>query len=193
MKVAVSEGPAFFIRTDYLLHVAPNALCAGAEFAEADNDDILDAGFCYAAERKAVSYLTRTEQSRFILTKKLLAKKIELKYILRALDYLEKIGLLSDARYARAWLTARKIHHCEGRTRLAAELASRGVSQHVARSALDNFFAENSEHELCCRALEKCLRQNKSREKIYARLSQLGFSQKLIKHAFEHLPIQDKR
>lgn len=183
MKIAVAEGPAFFIRTDYLLRVAPDAICIGAEFAEADNDDILDAGFCYAAERKAAAYLARAEQSRFMLTKKLLAKKIERKYVESALDYLENVGLLSDERYARAWLAARKIHHCEGRTRLASELASRGISQHIARYALDKFFEEYSEEAQCMRALEKCLRQNISNEKIYARLVRLGFSQKAIKQA----------
>jgi len=65
------EGPAFFIREAYLTHVVPETICCGSVFFGEDEEDIIDAGFCYAAESKALSYLARAEQSRFNLARKL--------------------------------------------------------------------------------------------------------------------------
>jgi len=153
-------------------------LCVGE-----DEEDIIDAGFCYVAESKALSYLARAEQSRFNLTRKLGAKGIERRCIEKVLDYLEREGLLSDARFARAWLNTRKINHSEGRARLSSELAFRGIARDVADAALDEFFSENSEEAICKKALEKCRLRRMREDKIINYLRQHGFSQKTIRSA----------
>lgn len=181
MKITTEAGPAFFIREDYLTRVDPEAIFAGSVFSGEDEEDIIDAGFCYAAESKALSYLARAEQSRFNLARKLGAKGIEKRYAEKALDYLERKGWLSDARFSRAWLDARKINHLEGRSRLASELAFRGVARAVADAALDEFFSENSEETLCKKAFEKCRRRRMSEDKIINYLRRHGFSQKTIR------------
>ena len=183
IKITTEEGPAFFIRKAYLTHVAPEAICCGSVFSGEDEEDIIDAGFCYAAESKALSYLARAEQSRFNLTRKLGAKGIEKRHIEKVLDYLEREGSLSDTRFSRAWLNARKINHLEGRSRLASELAFRGVARDVADAALDEFFSENSEEAICKKALEKCNRRRMREDKIIAYLMRHGFSQKTIRAA----------
>ncbi|MGI5107835.1 RecX family transcriptional regulator [Treponema socranskii] len=183
IKITTEEGPAFFIRKAYLTHLAPEAIASGSVFSGEDEEDIIDAGFCYAAESKALSYLARAEQSRFNLTRKLGAKGIEKRHIENALDYLEREGSLSDTRFARAWLDTRKINHTEGRSRLASELAFRGISREVADAALDEFFSENSEEEICKKALEKCKRRRMREDKIINYLRQHGFSQKTIRSA----------
>ena len=183
IKITTEEGPAFFIRKAYLTHVAPEAISSGSVFSGEDEEDIIDAGFCYAAESKALSYLARAEQSRFNLTRKLGAKGIEKRHIENALDYLEREGSLSDTRFARAWLDTRKINHTEGRSRLASELAFRGIAREVADAALDEFFSENSEEEICKKALEKCKRRRMREDKIINYLRQHGFSQKTIRSA----------
>ena len=98
-----------------------------------------------------------------------------------ALDYLEKRGYLSDARYARAWLHDRRINHFEGRTKLAGELAARGIEREVAAAALDEFFTENDETEICRKAYEKFTRHGKDGEKLVAAMMRAGFSYKMIK------------
>ena len=183
IKITTEEGPAFFIRKAYLTHLAPEAISSGSVFSGEDEEDIIDAGFCYAAESKALSYLARAEQSRFNLTRKLGAKGIEKRHIENALDYLEREGSLSDTRFARAWLDTRKINHTEGRSRLASELAFRGIAREVADAALDEFFSENSEEEICKKALEKCKRRRMREDKIINYLRQHGFSQKTIRSA----------
>ncbi len=180
MKIATADGPAFFIRTSYLQHVDSAVIISGAEFTEDEEQDILDAGLCYAAEIKAVDYLSRAEQSRFGLTRKLSAKGMQKEYIDRALDYLENKRYLSDVRYAGAWLNSRKATHHEGRIRLAAELCSRGIDRHTADRALTEFFEENPEAEECRKAVEKCIRLGMDYDKAVRFLSMHGFTAKMI-------------
>lgn len=180
VKLTPEEGSAFFVRKEYLPEGLFERLDVAAEFDETDTDSLLDAGLTCAVELKAVGYLARAEQSRFGLTRKLIEKKYEKKYVEAALTYLEGRGYLSDLRFATAWLNTRKINHFEGRSRLAAELAARGIARDVASAALDEFFSENDEDEICRKAYEK-LSKSKSGEKLTAALMRAGFTLKQIK------------
>lgn len=179
-KVAPEEGAAFFVRAEYLPEGLFERIDVGADFNETETDSLLDAGLTCAVELKAVSYLARAEQSRFGLTRKLLEKKHEKKYVEDALTYLEGRGYLSDLRFATAWLNTRRINHYEGRSRLAAELAARGIDRDVAKQALDEFFTEHDEEEICRKAYEK-LSKTKSGEKLTEALIRAGFTYKQIK------------
>lgn len=179
-KLTPEEGSAFFVRKEYLPEGLFERIDVGLEFDDEETDSLLDAGLTCAVELKAVGYLARAEQSRFGLTRKLIDKKYDKKYVEAALTYLEWRGYLSDLRYATAWLNTRKINHFEGRSRLAAELAARGIARDVANKALDEFFTENDEDELCRKAYEK-LSKSKADEKLIAALLRSGFSMKQIK------------
>ena len=181
MKISSDSGLAFFIRNFYLKIVKPESIFENAEFLDEEEQDIVDAGLAFAAESKAVEYLSRSEQSRFGLAKKLGNKNYERKSIEMALDYLEFKNYLSDERFARAWLNSRRINHSEGRTKLAAELASRGISKEISRIALDDFFSENTEIELCKRDFFKISKSCADSEKIIRRLVVHGFSYSIIK------------
>ena len=179
-KLTPEEGSAFFVRKEYLPEGLFERIDVGLEFDDEETDFLLDAGLTCAVELKAVGYLARAEQSRFGLTRKLIDKKYDKKYVEAALTYLEGRGYLSDLRFATAWLNTRKINHYEGRSRLAAELAARGIARDVANKALDEFFTENDEDELCRKAYEK-LSKSKADEKLIAALLRSGFSMKQIK------------
>ena len=179
-KLTPEEGSAFFVRKEYLPEGLFERINVGLEFDDEETDFLLDAGLTCAVELKAVGYLARAEQSRFGLTRKLIEKKYDKKYVEAALTYLEGRGYLSDLRYATAWLNTRKINHYEGRSRLSAELTARGIARDVANKALDEFFTENDEDELCRKAYEK-LSKSKADEKLIAALLRSGFSMKQIK------------
>lgn len=183
-KVAPEEGSSFYVRKEYLAEGLFERIDVGVEFNAEETDSLLDAGLTCAVEFKAVSYLARAEQSRFGLTRKLIEKKYEKKYVEAALTYLEGRGYLSDLRFATAWLNTRRINHYEGRSRLEAELAVRGIARDIAGKALDDFFSENDEDEICRKAYEK-LSKNKSDEKLTAALMRAGFSLKMIKRVLE--------
>ena len=179
-KLTPEEGSAFFVRKEYLPEGLFERINVGLEFDDEETDFLLDAGLTCAVELKAVGYLARAEQSRFGLTRKLIDKKYDKKYVEAALTYLEWRGYLSDLRFATAWLNTRKINHYEGRCRLSAELTARGIARDVANKALDEFFTENDEDELCRKAYEK-LSKSKADEKLIAALLRSGFSMKQIK------------
>jgi len=184
-KLSPQEGPAFFIRSDYLPSLKIEDMVSGSTFNEEETEELLDAGLICLVELKAVTYLARAEQSRFGLTQKLINKKYEKKYIEAALNYLQSRSYLSDQRYASAWLHDRKINHFEGRSRLAAELTGRGISREISGKALDEFFQENDESEICKKAYQRFVKQGKEGEKLIAALMKAGFTYKLIKEIME--------
>lgn len=192
IKITVDSGLAFFIRTIYLKIVKVNELSEGALFEGDKEEDIINAGMIFQAERKAYDYLMRAEQSRFILERKLSSKNFDAKHISAALDYLEKNAILSDERFARAWLNTRKASHSEGRSKLERELYTRGISKYIAAAALDEFYSENSEESLCLREYEKCKRLNKTYEQIVKRLISCGFAYKMIKNIMKNCEMQEK-
>lgn len=176
-----TDETKFFIRPEYIPNIPFDSIEPGVEFTDEQADALADAGLASLVELKAVEYLARAEQSRFGLSRKLLEKKYEKKYVDMALTLLEAKGYLSDQRFSSAWLNSRKINHYEGKTKLMAELQSRGISKEVAQKAVAVFFEENDEEEICAKAYERFVKRGKEGEKLTEALMQAGFSYKLIK------------
>lgn len=176
-----TDKTKFFIRPEYLANISLEQIEPEVEFLGEKEEELLDAGLACVVELKAVEYLARAEQSRFGLTRKLLEKKYNKKYVEMALDLLEQKKYLSDERFARTWLNSRKINHYEGPSKLNAELQSRGISKDVANAAVENFFEENDEAEIFYKARERFIKRGKQDEKLTAALMQAGFSYKMIK------------
>lgn len=193
MEITGDAGPAFFLRPEYLEGIGEERLfeCQQSQSptTQEEDVDIQQAALAFATEKAAMSYLARAEHCRRSLESKLTAKGIDGNSIKKALDYLESCNYLSDRRFALAWLRTRAINHYEGRMRLTAELASRGVEKTAAREALDEFFEEYDEVELCSKALAKYLRThpNSPQEKLLLALNRLGFSPSTVKKARESL------
>lgn len=184
-KVIPAEGTSFFVRPEYLPGINFDLIDKDVEYNDSQTEIFLDAGLACVVELKAVAYLARCEQSRFGLNRKLTEKGFEKKYIMMALDLLESKNYLSDFRFSTAWLHSRKINHYEGRSRLLSELMSRGISKEISNQALDEFFEENDEMEICKKACEKLVKKGKKDEKLIAAMMQAGFSYKMIKLVLE--------
>ena len=179
-KIQTDTQGVFFIRPHYLKSISPDIFLSRDEYSEEESEDFIDAGLVTATECKAVEYLARSEQCRSALYTKLIQKGYEKVNINAALDYLESVNYLSDERFARSWLSNRKINHTEGKTRLQAELASRGISKEIIDSALNEFFSENDEREIARKAYEKLRRKGKTGDKLISAMLRLGFSYKMI-------------
>ena len=132
-----------------------------------------------AALQKALSLLARCEQCRAGLERKLILKGFGKEIVSGVLDALEEKGLLSDERFAQAWLNSRRIGHYEGRSRLLSELAARGISKEVSKDAVDGFFSEFDEEEICRAAAKKFLARGLEGEKLMASMVRAGFSYKM--------------
>lgn len=184
-KLSPDSGPAFFIRPEYLPGIPFETVEEGAVFNESETDIFLDAGLACVVELKAVEYLARCEQSRFGLTQKLVQKQYDRKYIDMALTFLESKNYLSDERFCTAWLHSRSINHFEGRTKLKNELLKRGIDREVCRTAVENFFKEHSEEEICLNAYKKFVNHGKTEDKLISAMLNAGFSYNQIKIAKE--------
>lgn len=177
-----TSAGAFFLRADYLDVCKPEDITVDSVFSDERIEDLLQAGFCYSAEKKALDYLNRAEHSAFLLRNKLIAKGFEPEHINKALKFLTKQNLLSDERYAAAFLRNRSISHYEGRIRLLQELSARGLSKAVCHKAVDEFFADNDEELILQKAVEKLKKTGICDEKLKQRLLKSGFSWKQIEN-----------
>ena len=186
-KITPAGGSAFFLREDYLSSLSARQLeearlsPSPSELSESQSGDLLSAALCYAAEQLAMASLARSEQCRRSLASKLCRKGLADRDIQAALDYLEGAGCLDDRRFAGAWLRSRSIHHAEGRLRLGAELAARGIDRDDAEDALDEFFSEHDEYELCRKALAKVWKGDQ--DKAVRSLMRKGFTMAQIRAA----------
>lgn len=185
-RLELSLGPVFFVHSRYLSLCNPDNFEIGYVFSEEELADLLFASFAFAAEVEAKNYLSRAEHSRYMLKIKLQKKNLDLQGIESALDYLEQNDILSDQRFAYAWLNNRVIQHAEGKTKLLAELLSRGISKTIALQVLETFFLEHPEEELFLRALEKYKRLGYSEEKMTRSLLNKGFSYIMIKKSLKN-------
>lgn len=181
VQLTLSTGSVFFIRTTYLSSITEADLIVGSEITDLQLEEIVEAGFVFAAERAALDYLNRSEQCRYLLTAKLCKKGIDIVHINIALDFLEEKKILSDLRFAEAWLRNRVINHAEGRTKLYSELLTRGIKKEIANIALDNFYEFADEEKIFEKALNKCKRLGKDVVATEKYLTQKGFSRALIK------------
>lgn len=180
VEITTDDGPVFFIRTAFLFSIKPEDIAPGAEFLEEKENELIDAALAFAAERKAEEYLSRCEQCRAGLEKKLAAKKYSRQSVKTALDYLEERKLLDDVRFSCSWLTSHSVFKPQGRARLFQELCHRGISATDARTALDIFFEGMDEADLFQRAYLKAVRSGKTGDKLKKFLLDAGFSYKMI-------------
>ena len=155
--------------------------------SELELEDLVDAGLAFSAEKAAVTYLGRAEQSRHLLSMKLRKKGHGEVAIARALDYLEERRFLCDSRFAAAWLRNRSINNAEGRTKLFSGLLAKGVDKATAIQALDQYFETVDQDDVLDRALEKCRRLGKSREATEKYLMRKGFTYKEIKSKMSNI------
>lgn len=186
-KVSLDGRNRFYIRREYVDGDVFENLENNIELTDEQIEQLENASLICAVELKAVEYLARAEQSRFGLRRKLIQKKYDSDFIEKALDFLEDANYLSDERYAKAWLNSRRINHSEGKQKLFSELLARGISRDVSLRALEDFFAENDEDEICVKAYKKAVRNGKTGEKLIAALVKSGFSLKQIRIAEEKI------
>jgi regulatory protein len=207
LKVYPAEGPSFFVRDRYLAFcgadLSPERFGSSSlssvagdnpllELDEADTEAVLSAARAFLAERAALEYLARAEQNRSQLALKLARKGYDAVEVETALDYLVESGALDDSRFAGAWLRNRSIHQSEGRPKLVAGLASRGVPMGVARAAVDEFLSDVDENGLCARAAGKLIRLGKTGDSLRHALARKGFSHKAIETSLNDAQTAEK-
>lgn len=93
----------------------------------------------WETRRRAIALCARAEQCRAGLEHKLAARGHPRDAVRAALDELESEGLLSDERYARAWLRMHSGKRGQGPAKLMASLRARGVPESAAKAAMAEY------------------------------------------------------
>jgi|GEM_PF-548273 regulatory protein len=117
----------------------PRAAYQGLAVDEGLRAVLEEASEATAAELDALDRLARREYSRLELELALSRKGHASVAIEAALDRLEAEGLLSDARFAEAWLRKRLRTHPEGEILLRAGLANKGLDRSLVDESLKAF------------------------------------------------------
>ncbi len=180
LRILTAEGPSFLVREDALERRGVSVPNAGDRIEDEAAASLYAAARAFLAERSGLAYLSRAEHSRYQLSLKLSKKGFSRAESEEALDVLASAGSLDDARFASAWIRNRLIGRTEGRARLMAGLLSRGVDRAIADRALNGYFEDSDELELCRRAIQKLERMGRTGEKMRISLQRKGFSKKII-------------
>ncbi len=168
---AVSEeGSSFFIPPSLFMEFQ---LREGMELSGEQLGQLASACLMWQIRKKAVELLSRREHSRHELRLKLLNRSYPAALVEPVLDEMEQRSYLDDRRFAETWINSRLRRNPEGRARLSAGLAARGVSRDIIDDALR--FAD------CTAALEQVYEKLSSRpsmtkEKLLRALMRKGFS-----------------
>ncbi len=175
------EGSSFFISIPQLSFLG---LKEGQELTETQFLALqaqLDAVRCRA---KALAALAAREHSRFELYTKLGQKGFSKAIIVQELDRLEEEGLLSDSRFANAFIMARQHRNPEGRIILQARLSEHGVAREVVAEAIERWFSDEEAVDTAVQlAARKIGRRHGEDERILMELRKRGFSLTEIRRA----------
>lgn len=188
VRMRTDGGSRFLFRLEHLPPAAGPVPSPGQEAGPEFLAGAEEASGIYAAEAKAMELLARAEQTRYLLALKLRKRGMGDGAAAPALDRLERLGLLSDERFARAWAEERVRRRGEGPARIAAGLAARGVSEDLARRVCSELYSEEDRGEALLRATRRLLRSGRKDEETAARkLRSEGWKPSEIRNALEAL------
>jgi regulatory protein len=196
-KIAVG-GSSFLCRERYLgpLGLDSALLEKGRELDEEAMEALGLAAEATEAELRGAGLLARAEQSRFLLAAKLEKRELDGRAVRLALDFLEAEGLLSDSRFAEAWLRSQLGKTGSSPAKLGAGLRARGIDEEVAKKALAAAFGPQERRLLLRAALAKEEKRLKAklgrdarpstlRSMLRSRLRGLGFGSGEVEAFFE--------
>jgi regulatory protein len=184
LKVGLSDGSLFYIRTVYLDPPIPLAR-PGAfpwELTEEQSQDSLFAGECFRAERAALRLIARAEQASFALARKLEQKGYAETTVRMVLKRLEALRLVDDQRFAELWIEDRLLRRAEGPGKLSALLQARGINRRIAEASVRNIVTETVEMDLIRRFIQ--------RNGMNYQSGDFEFRQTLLKSGFSHSAIR---
>ena len=168
---------------------APSALYLERRLHAGQQID-LDAYRMYLRERSyphaleaAMKFLALRERSEQEVRARLRRSCYDEQTIHRVLDTLGLHDLVSDSRFAEAWVHARSRKY--GKNRIAQELRVKGVDRHEAETALDTLTEEDEYRRAVEQAKKLCRKFQNEPKKIAQSLTRKGYHWKMAKDAAE--------
>jgi len=142
-----------FFRPESPGHILDRELEAGEEEA------LLFAAECLAAEKAALNLVAYAEQTVFGLGRKLTQRGHARSANKAVLDRLCDLGLVDDERYCRLWLEARVAREGMSPARLLVGLCGKGVTRSEATAAMEALLDDDAEDLLLENFLRKLERR----------------------------------
>ena len=146
-----------------------------------------------AAREAALKLLERTRRTRADLARRLHDKGFAVTAVEEVLDRLERVGLVDDTEYARAYLAGRWGRRPTGWTRLRQELRGRGIGDDAiaaARAILEQREGGGADevataHRVIVQAQRRyaSLEPRVRQQRLYALLARRGFDGDTIRKA----------
>lgn len=188
MRIRADEGSSFYVRRDLLALLDPQAEPPRVgDRLEGERLELLRrADEASRAAYKGLELLVRAEHTRFLLSRKLLAREFPEAAVRLALDALEAEGALDEGRYAEAWIRSRLTRGPRGPAELLAGLLSRGVDGGLARGTVARLFGPE-ERAAAIRTLARGKLARMEDGARLARLRSLGFGRSEVLEAMEAL------
>jgi regulatory protein len=149
--------------------------------------EILEEDALRQAKDQAMRFLSRRPHSRFELIRKMREKGFRTDIIQRALNELEKVDLVNDLDFTRAFILNELQLRPVSRYLLAQKLHQRGIRRELYESLLDELLSEEQEMEMARTLVEKFIKTHswekgqKLREKLLRFLQSKGFSWEQIR------------
>ena len=159
-KAELSGASSFSFRTCYLSPVFAAAslpcadICAvieeitGRELSEAEEEALLFAADCFAAEKAALQLIARAEQCAFGIGRKLEKREHKTACVKAVKERLCGLGLLDDLRYSRLWLESRLGKQGSSPVRLLSGLRAKGISRDDSEAAIRQAIDDETEWQL---------------------------------------------
>jgi regulatory protein len=152
------------------------------------------------ARETALRHLERRRRTRWELERRLRERQFSPEIIQETLVRLERVGLVDDQDYARAFLRERLSRRAVGVQVMRRQLVERGVSKEVIDRAVEEMTGAESavsETDRCQQALDKLLPKYAGlepevrRRRITAALSRRGFGFGLISELLREMEQQE--
>jgi regulatory protein len=181
--LTISDGSSFFVPGEciFTLH-----LVEGMEIGEELFYAIEEQSRMLSAWTKALDLVGRREHSAFELRGKLSRRGFSDQVIHTVIARLEELHLLDDKRFSEMWVGSRMRRHPEGRVKLLAGLASKGVDRTIARTVVDTLLGPEEETAALEEAARKLFRKDGvSRKSMAASLARKGFSRSKVMRTVE--------
>jgi regulatory protein len=185
VHIELSDGSSFFVTEQFF---ESHSLAPGAEISETLRESIRLEAEKAAAWDKSLELLGRRDHSTFELERKLRSREFGAEAIRIVIRRLKDFGYLDDERYAEAWIRSRLKRRPEGRSRLMAGLAKRGIRRGIIQTVLDSVYGEEEAEDAIKRAAEKILRRGAiDDETLKRKLSTRGFTYRQIQAFLQYL------
>lgn len=177
-SIFVDEKYSFSLSADQLL---AQKLAVGDELAASDVKKLKQLSADDKIYNAALNYIAIRQRSRWEIESYLARKKASPELASDIIAGLEKLGLINDEQFARAWIENRKLLNPRSHRKLVAELRSKRVPDEIITEVLEKNTEE--EREILKLLVERKRHQTKYKDdlKLAQYLSRQGFNYDDIK------------